>query len=222
MELFAQLIKPGDHVVEVGGHIGFITAFFSYCVCPKGKVTVFEPGSNNLGYNSKNIMHPSLEEFGPIFLIEAAVGPESGEITFYEDGITGQNNSVIPNFSGLESNAKMAFVEVCLRERKVEMVALDSKLMGQPISFVKIDVEGFEMGVLSGMKQILIEHQPIVMVEIQADHVKIFNLFQALDYSLFSEFRIPVLDPLSMNHNNFALHGEKHSVQIQSIFEVGT
>jgi predicted methyltransferase len=47
MELFAKLINPGDVVVEVGGHIGYIAVYFSHLVGKQGRVVVFEPGPNN-------------------------------------------------------------------------------------------------------------------------------------------------------------------------------
>jgi FkbM family methyltransferase len=218
MALFRQLIQAGDRVVEVGGHIGFISAFFSYCVGAKGMVSVLEPGSNNLPYIRKNVSHIGLSNFGPIQLIEAAAGPENGNVTFYEDHITGQNNSVVKNFPGLEENAKLAFLDKRVRARQVELVALDSKFFGQSISFVKIDVEGFELGVLSGMTTILSEQKPILMVEIQADHLAIFDLLHSFGYMLFSQAKEPINDPLSMKENNFALHREKHAVELQKFF----
>lgn len=55
MALFQQLIKLGGRVVEVGGHIGYISLFFSLLVGNSGMVYVFEPGTNNLPYLEKNI-----------------------------------------------------------------------------------------------------------------------------------------------------------------------
>ena len=55
MQLFDRLIHAGDNVVEVGGHIGYISLFFSKLVGNQGGVMVFEPGVNNLPYIRKNI-----------------------------------------------------------------------------------------------------------------------------------------------------------------------
>ncbi len=52
MELFGKLIKPNYTVIEIGGHIGYITNYFSHLV-PNGQVYVFEPGINNLPYLRK-------------------------------------------------------------------------------------------------------------------------------------------------------------------------
>jgi len=55
MSFFGSNIKKGDTVIEVGGHIGFITQYFSRLVGNNGRVIVFEPGENNLPYIKKNI-----------------------------------------------------------------------------------------------------------------------------------------------------------------------
>lgn len=55
MEKFRQLIPAGSNVVEIGGHIGFISQYFSMLVGETGNVVVFEPGSNNLPYTEANL-----------------------------------------------------------------------------------------------------------------------------------------------------------------------
>jgi len=48
MRIFPQLIRSGDLVIEIGGHIGYISTYFAGLAGPDGKVVVFEPGPNNL------------------------------------------------------------------------------------------------------------------------------------------------------------------------------
>jgi predicted O-methyltransferase YrrM len=55
MMIFRNLIKENNVVVEVGGHIGYISIFFSHLVGVNGRVIVFEPGTNNLPYITDNI-----------------------------------------------------------------------------------------------------------------------------------------------------------------------
>jgi len=42
----------------------------------------------------------------------------------------------------------------------VTAVSLDSVLLDQPISFIKIDVEGMELDVLAGAKEIIAQYRP--------------------------------------------------------------
>jgi FkbM family methyltransferase len=82
--IFKKLINTGDTIVEVGGHIGYVSLYFSRLVGPKGKVIIFEPGSNNLPYIKQNIRQNG-DSTRNIQLIEAAVGKNKGEAIFYED-----------------------------------------------------------------------------------------------------------------------------------------
>jgi FkbM family methyltransferase len=152
MKLFSRLVKPGTHVVEVGGHIGFISIFFMKLVGAEGNLTVFEPGTNNLPYIRRNIKAAKVLG-AKTTLVEKAVGDRVGEITLFEEDLTGQNNSVIENFKGLEANAKMAFLNVRPVSRIVPVVTRDCALKDKPVDFIKIDVEGFEKYVLLGAKK---------------------------------------------------------------------
>ena len=53
MRKFVELIKPNDTIVEIGGHIGYITQLFSHLAGGSGNVIVFEPGINNQKYIKK-------------------------------------------------------------------------------------------------------------------------------------------------------------------------
>jgi FkbM family methyltransferase len=86
-------------------------------------------------------------------LVEQAVGAENGFTTFWAEDLTGQNGSIIPNYSAVGATAKSHGVRAQTREVTVEVVTLDSFAgrTGVVPRFVKIDVEGAESLVLRGM-----------------------------------------------------------------------
>jgi hypothetical protein len=55
MATFADLIRPGDTVVEIGGRIGYLTLFFAWLVGRHGLVHVFEAEPDNLRYLRANV-----------------------------------------------------------------------------------------------------------------------------------------------------------------------
>jgi hypothetical protein len=55
MATFADLIRPGDTVVELGGRIGYLTLFFAWLVGRHGLVHVFETDADNLRYLRANV-----------------------------------------------------------------------------------------------------------------------------------------------------------------------
>jgi FkbM family methyltransferase len=205
MELFASCIHDGDVVIEVGGHIGYISTYFSSLVGSTGSVIVFEPGHNNLPYTRVNVSNCR-----NVTLIEKGAGAAFAELSFFEDSLTGQNNSFVQDFQGLKENGKAAFTSVTVKEHRVEVVPIDSITANLNVAFIKIDVEGFELSVLKGAVETL-KKQPILMVEIQADQSAIFHLLRSSGYELFTEFGKYCSEPKQLTGNIFCFHAGKHA-----------
>ncbi|QEC69108.1 FkbM family methyltransferase [Panacibacter ginsenosidivorans] len=184
MDLFRLLIEPGSTVIEVGGHIGFMTQYFSSLTGEGGKVYVFEPADNNLVFLRKNI---EISKFKNIILIEKAVSDAAGIATFYIENITGQNNSLVNDHIGPNSHKNIK------DERKkvvveIETISLDDFILKEEIhktGFIKIDIESAELLALKGMINILREHKPRIMFEISRDQKEIFSILKSYEYLIF-------------------------------------
>jgi FkbM family methyltransferase len=209
MKAIKALIAPGDEVVEVGGHIGYISLWFAECVGDKGHVIVFEPGSNNLPYIRSNI-----KDVSQVRLIEKGCGPEASELEFFEDSLTGQNNSFVSSFQGLKSNIEAASnIHVEITKRKVDVVRLDTELPDIVPNFVKIDVEGFELPVLLGTEGWFNKNEkvPIIMIEIQSDQEEIFAWMRQRNYTLFDIHGCEIKSIPRETQNFFALNIHQHA-----------
>lgn len=214
MAAIQAIISYGDSVVEVGGHIGYLSLWFAECVgrSAGAAVTVFEPGSNNLPYIRLNVS--GIEQ---IRLIEKGCGSKSGKLEFFEDSLTGQNNSFVPSFEGLHDNIAAApNVEVQINQRTVDVVRLDMELGDTVPDFVKIDVEGFELSVLLEMEGWFMPGQkpPIIMIEVQANYDEITAWLHERDYTLFEKHCQEVKVIPHMTLNLFALYREHLKVQL--------
>jgi len=214
MRAVRVLISPGDSVVEVGGHIGYITLWFHECAgsASNGSVIVFEPGSNNLPYIRQN-----LANIGNVHLIEKGCGSVAGQLEFFEDSLTGQNNSFVSAFEGLESNINAApNVAVSVNKRSVEVVRLDEELDDYVPDFIKIDVEGFELAVLRGASGWYDSDRkpPIIMIEVQSDHDAIETWMHERGYNLFNIEGQEIATIPRTTVNLFALHREKHATAL--------
>lgn len=98
-----------------------------------------------------------------------------------------KEGSYFSSHGSLEQSVLTAYRDV--DKIKVSKSTLDS-LSSKPISFVKIDVEGHEMEVLSGGQKLISEQQPVFMVEAEERHspgslVKIKEFFDKFDYQGF-------------------------------------
>jgi FkbM family methyltransferase len=183
MQAFGHLVRPGDTVVEVGGHIGYITQYFSKLVGPAGHVVVFEPGINNLPYIEANVLRSR-----NVILERIAVSSNDGSAVLYEDTITGQNNSLNASYNYVDDAAASHGVSVVRIPREVPTVTLDSYVTGHGVkpNFLKIDVESLEFEVLRGALQTL---QMIrgLMVEITANKKEVVALLSEAGFSLLHQ-----------------------------------
>jgi len=135
-------VKRHDVVWDVGANIGHYTRLFADLAGSQGKVFAFEPSSKN--YNRLALNLKGIEN---VFLFPHGLGDKEETVFFRQGddelGATSQVLDVVASESGYDQ------VEIRCGDRLVE-----SGSVGLP-NFVKIDVEGFELEVLSGMREIL-------------------------------------------------------------------
>lgn len=202
MEKFRQLIPPGSNVVEIGGHIGFISQYFSMLVGEAGKVIVFEPGSNNLPYTEANVKSKK-----NIQLVKKAVSDKPGEAIFYEDNITGQNNSLLSDYKNADSVSKTHSEKLEKHKRVVQVTTLDNYLdeNGLICDFIKIDIEGFELNALRGMPKTLQKCKSL-MIEVTENQEEVSKILMANQFSIEDEDGNKLAPiPRTFNGNIFAL-----------------
>ncbi|MBI2035469.1 MAG: FkbM family methyltransferase [Candidatus Liptonbacteria bacterium] len=153
-KLFQGLIKRGDTVFDIGAHVGFYSLLFSQLVGPGGKVFAFEPLSRNVQLLKK---HTGLNNISNVVVVECAVAETEGEQFFSESA--GNSLGMITNVPQLT---------------KVKTVSLDEFVKNGKIvpNFLKIDVEGAELLVLSGAKELLFKHHPVIFLAIHNNEMR--------------------------------------------------
>ena len=188
VESTKKLVFEGDLVIEVGGHIGFLSHLYSGLVGPNGVVHVFEPGANNLPYTRHNLAGLSNG-----FLHEKGCGNEPGHFELFEDSITGQNNSLLPDYVSDEILVKAHFVKNKRAITTVEVIRLGDFIseINKVPDHVKIDVEGFEFEVLRGLGKYLGKITSL-MVEVTEKHEEVLQLMKRSGYKPFNASLCPV------------------------------
>ncbi len=190
MEMFAKLIRKGDTVFDIGAHIGYVGNYLAWLTGPTGQVFCFEPSPVNLPYLRVNAARCS---FRNITVIAAAAGDHVGEVPFFVENVSGQNSSLVPEFKMLEINSRFNGIHSEYEECTVQMSTADS--VGPMPNFVKIDAEGSELMVLSGMSEILCKGRPRIMIE-SDDGSPAVHVLEEAGYILSSR----------INANLFAVH----------------
>jgi len=146
-----QYIEPQSIVVDIGANVGLHTLFYSD-FARQGLVLSFEPARDTFFYLLGNVQH--LKNVIPLNIaLSDAVG--ISEFFVASDDA----------YSGLKDTRRK---EIVNRYRVVSMRLDDILLpMGlDRVDFVKIDVEGLERNVLSGMAGIMEIYHPVLFCEI--------------------------------------------------------
>lgn len=172
MLFYAKVLRPGDVVVEVGGHIGYVSAYLCSLVGKGGKIFVFEPSLINRKYIEKNVFGENA------VVIFKGAGGEPAFLEFKEDTHSSQTGTFNKDFRHFERNVKSDGVSFECKKSRIEVVRVDSVQeisLCERIRLLKIDCEGFEWEVLQGCQNVL-SKVDFVYVEIT------FNAFLIRDY----------------------------------------
>ena len=158
IELAARLLAPDSVVFDVGANIGLTTLAFA-AIAPEGRVFAFEPHVRSFQHLTQNVVANSAgaARIARIETINAACGASAGPGRLHEDCFSA-GSFLIADRTG----------ELGRAGAEVEIVRLDDVANQQKLTrldFVKVDVEGFELDVVAGMREILQRFAPVVCLE---------------------------------------------------------
>lgn len=151
-KILLQFIKPGDWVIDIGANVGHYTKRFSELVGARGRVLAFEPVPTTFSLLSANV---DLFAYPNVTLINSAVSDKFD--------VVGMS---IPKFSTGLTNYYRAHLSTATDcELFVLTISIDSLCINQRIALIKIDTEGHESIVLSGMHRLIESQHPILIIE---------------------------------------------------------
>lgn len=161
-KIFRSIVLRGDTVLDIGANIGYFTLLARKLVGINGFVFSFEPEQKNYDYLLKNIR---LNKFD-IDPINAAVGDKEGEIDLFICPYDSGHHTINQKY-GIMDYRKRSLLRLLtphkIKRVRVPMVVIDN-LIKKQVDVVKIDVEGAELGVLKGMKNIINNNQNIKII----------------------------------------------------------
>lgn len=174
-----NIIRPGDHIVDIGAHLGYYTFQFSRLVGDKGKVIAIEPVSK---FNSilQKIIHR--KKYNNITIHKVALG---GKGEFVEIGIPRVNNQKKFGYARIRELSEWLEYE---ETEKVKNVSGNDLLADLPcIDFIKCDVEGAEVPVFTSMLTVLERHKPVLLCELadKNEFIKMHNMLAPLTYETY-------------------------------------
>ena len=164
-------------ILDIGANIGYYTTIFSK-LAGNGFINAFEPDVQNLKYSKKNC---ELNQCKNVKLHNIAIGNCNSRQKLYLSNINHGDHRSYPTDNYRD------FLEI-------NMVSVDHYLESEPnIDFIKMDIQGFEMSALEGMKNTLLKFKPILLLEIwpealiknKTDPKYMIDFIRNLGYTIF-------------------------------------
>jgi FkbM family methyltransferase len=153
-----RLLRPGMTVLDLGAHHGLYSLLASRCVGHTGKVIAFEPSPRE---RERLERHLRLNRAENVKIQPCALGRDSGvaELYLVANGQDGCNSLRPPAVS--EPTSKLHVPVRRLDEELQQLGVAD-------VDFIKLDVEGAELGALQGAAAIFSgRSRPAILAEVQ-------------------------------------------------------
>jgi FkbM family methyltransferase len=156
--LLKAAIAPGDTVVDIGANEGMIAMMAARVVGASGKVIAFEPNPAPRNVMARAVARNQLDW---IDIRPFGLSDEANVLTLTVPEVN----------SGEGSFGRPSYDATDVETIKCEVRVGDAELAGEMPRLIKIDVEGFELHVLRGLRETIRRAKPLIVVEMVARHL---------------------------------------------------
>ena len=164
----AQLVKEGDEVIDIGASHGMYTAPLAHLVGPTGRVHSFEPHPRQ-----QRTLRRLKRALGArhVIINDAAVGSAEGEFTMR---LPVRFGLPIYGHAHIADGAADYPSSVRIHTWSTPMTTVDAWAESNGasrVTFIKVDVEGFEPSVIAGGHDTIDRYRPSLLLEIEDRHL---------------------------------------------------
>ena len=159
---------PRDaRAIDIGSFCGYYALLFGVRAGPAGRVVAFEPLEEHRSWIERNTRLNALTN---VVVDPRAVGAHTGSAVVR---VRGPATSLVGGGRGYDQS--------------IEVIRLDDFVAGggiDRVDVVKIDAEEAEIEVLEGMRQVLRDNRPILVIEVNHDEGRrrVEEFFRSVDY----------------------------------------
>ena len=165
------IIRPGDTVTDIGANKGSYLYWMQKAVGKNGTVFAFEP-------------QPKLAKY--LETVRRSMGWENVKVC--DCGLSDSTGTGRLNVPGLKDSPGASLEAMAVsagdsHSEECRVDTLDRQLASQSrVSLLKMDVEGHELNVFRGAKDILKRHAPALLFECEARHLRAHSMADVFDY----------------------------------------
>jgi FkbM family methyltransferase len=159
--LIKSLLRPGDHTIDIGANIGFISLLMASVVGSGGRVLSFEAMPKLRGWFTKSV----------------AENGWTGRISVADCGLSDRDETLWLVYATVTDNFGGAYLSTNATpppghsSEPVPVRPLDSVADPHNWRFIKMDVEGAEPLVICGAEQLLRRSRPHILCELYNDQL---------------------------------------------------
>jgi FkbM family methyltransferase len=176
----------GGNVLDVGANIGYTAAVLARAAESGRTIYAFEPEPFNFRILQQTSQKPEFK--GKIVPVQLAVGSEDGSIDLWiNDRHHADHRIATKTFRSAHPGSKQV---------SVSLSTIDSFLESRPgqVSFIKIDVQGYELAVCQGMQTtlrrnpdtaIVLEFMPSAMRELGFEPSHLIDFFVEREFKIY-------------------------------------
>lgn len=154
VDLASRYIRQDSVVLDIGANYGQMSLLFSKLAGEKGQVYSFEAQKFVFEILNKNIIANNCGNIKPIF--GAVYDKDNLELLFPE-----------PDFKRFPAYGSYGIDPNALNGNKVTSLTIDSIKFNEPISFMKIDIQGSDLFALRGAINTIKKHKMPILFEFE-------------------------------------------------------
>jgi FkbM family methyltransferase len=163
-----DLVRAGDTTFDIGAAYGMYTLPLAALVGPTGRVFAFEPQprQSNTAWTLARLVGA-----GQASVTRAVAGDRLDEVTLQ---VPIRFGVPIYGHAHVVEGTDPAHAPKRARMLRIPMLTVDEwsqRHAGGPVSFLKVDVEGFEPAVLEGARRTIDRFRPSLLLEIEDRHL---------------------------------------------------
>ena len=156
-----EALPEGGVFIDVGAHVGYYSLTASKRVGRSGRVISVEPNPPTVDRLKRNI---SLNNASNVSVQQVACTDTEKMLHFFQAGFENTGSSSESNKNAHSSR------EIEVRGVPLDTIVKDLDL--KRVDLVKIDVEGAELQVLTGMKQSMAKYGPKIIIELVEENLE--------------------------------------------------
>jgi len=200
-------LHEGMVCLDVGGNIGYYATLESKKIGKSGRVIVIEPSPLNFKYLTRNLQ---LQNQSNYELFNYACGNRDGEAQFLISKHS-NTNRVLKDHEKPSDDMNLI---------KVPIIILDDFMRKKRISkldILRMDVEGYEVEILEGAKELIRNFQPNIQIEVHLQRLGPQNTKKVLEVFRSAGYKKTYFIPRELD---FALMGKNDDMQKTNLDEL--